>query len=220
MAETPLVGAMPAAVDATSTQTTPVSPAAGTSPAAAISSSATGDTDALGDGGKRALDAERQSAKDWKAKAEASAKELDALRTAALTDSEKRDVRLTALEREQATWQTERQDLLLVQAVEREAAKLGADPEIATAMIRHSDIEFADDGTPRNVAALLQALVTAKPGVLTNATRASGSFDQGVRSGTNGGALFTTSQLEDRSFWNANKTEIMRAVAEGRVREG
>ena len=220
MADTTPAGAMPAVADAMSAQTTPVSPAAGTSPAAATSSSATGDSDALGDGGKRALDAERQSAKDWKAKAEASAKELETLRTASLTESEKRDERLTALEREQTTWQTERQDLLLARAVEREAAKLGADPEIATAMIRRSEIEFDAEGAPRNVAALLQALVVAKPGVLTNATRASGSFDQGVRSGAGGGSVFTTSQLEDRSFWNANKAEIMRAVAEGRVREG
>ena len=89
MADTTPAGAMPAVADAMSAQTTPVSPAAGTSPAAATSSSATGDSDALGDGGKRALDAERQSAKDWKAKAEASAKELETLRTASLTESEK-----------------------------------------------------------------------------------------------------------------------------------
>lgn len=50
---------------------------------------ATGDADGLGDAGKKALDAERKSARDALKRAETAEKELEKLRTASLSEHEK-----------------------------------------------------------------------------------------------------------------------------------
>jgi hypothetical protein len=87
MPETMTAGAMPAVADATSTQTTPVSPAA--DPTAAPATPATGDSDALGDAGKRALEAERTARKTAEKAAAEATKRVEELENATKTDTEK-----------------------------------------------------------------------------------------------------------------------------------
>lgn len=81
-------GATPAAADATSAQTTPVSPAAGAAPTVTTTSPATGEGD-LGEGGTRALQSERTARREAEDRAKAVQKELDDLKAAGQSDTEK-----------------------------------------------------------------------------------------------------------------------------------
>ncbi|MHB8398437.1 MAG: phage scaffolding protein [Candidatus Limnocylindrales bacterium] len=223
--ETTSAGAMPAVAGATPAQSDPVQTGS-TGSQTGATQPATGSTthpgdSTLGDPGKRAIDSERTARAEAEKRAKSAEDELKKLRDANLSDAEKRDKRLVELEREQLTWQRERQEITLSSSVERIASRLGfADPADALGLLDHSAIEFEDTGAPKNLDALLGALLKAKPYLAAASSRASGSYDQGVRGGPQGGAIFTTTQVGDRAFWNANKDEIMRAMAEGRVREG
>lgn len=210
---TPPAGAMPAAGGATLPQTPPASepPAP---PATGVA-----DDGALGEAGKRALEAERAARRDAEARAKAAADELDKLKTAALSEDEKRQKRLADLERDQADWQRERQEFLLERAVERSAAKLGfADPADALGLLDRTALEFETDGRPRNVEQQLQALAKAKP-YLLNQARPGASFDTGTAGrGSAGGAIYSLDQLRDTKFYEANRDDILLARKEGRIR--
>jgi hypothetical protein len=86
--ETTSAGATPAATDATSVQTTPVSPASG-EPTAAPTPAANGDESALGEAGKRAIQVEREAARAAKAEAAEARRELEALKLATASEAEK-----------------------------------------------------------------------------------------------------------------------------------
>jgi hypothetical protein len=199
-------GAMPAADDATSSQT------AGTEPG---EPAATADA-AIGDAGQRAIKAERTAAREALKRAEAAERELEALRTANLSEQEKRDKRLAELELKQTEWQRERQDMVLASSVERAAVKLGfADPDDALGLLDRSAIVFEDDGRPRNVERLLAELAKGKPYLL--ARRALGSADAGQLGAAPNPTTFSRAQLRDPEFFRAHKAEILRAQAEGRI---
>ena len=108
-------GAMPAAAGATPAQTTPVSPAP--EPTPAITTPATGDPE-IGDAGKRAIAAERKTAKDAQDALKAAQTELEALKAAGLSESEKavKEATNAATAAERAKWQTS------IRAVRVEAA--------------------------------------------------------------------------------------------------
>lgn len=116
MPETPSTGATPAAAGATPTQTTPVSPAP--EPTPATTTPATGDTDALGEAGKRAIKAERDAAKAAQEALRVAQTELETLRAAGLSESEKavKEATNAATAAERAKWQTS------IRAVRVEAA--------------------------------------------------------------------------------------------------
>ena len=99
-------GATPAAAGAMPTQTTPVSPAPDPTPATATP--ATGDTDALGEAGKKAIAAERKAAKEALDALRAAQAELEALKAAGLSETEKaiREATNAATAAERAKWQT------------------------------------------------------------------------------------------------------------------
>lgn len=104
MNETTPTGAMPVAVDATSTQTTPVSPA----PEANVPTPpATGEPE-VGDAGKRAIAAERKAAREAQDALKAAQAELETLRAAGLSESEKaiKEASNAATAAERAKWQT------------------------------------------------------------------------------------------------------------------
>ena len=99
-------GATPAAAGATPAQTTPVSPASDPTPATATP--ATGDTDVLGEAGKKAIAAERKAAKDAQDALRAAQAELEALKAAGLSETEKaiKEATNAATAAERAKWQT------------------------------------------------------------------------------------------------------------------
>jgi hypothetical protein len=105
MSETTPGGAMPPAAGATPAQSAPVSPA--TDPNAATTAPATGDTDALGEAGRRAIAAERKSAKEAQDALRAAQTELETLRAAGLSESEKavKEATNAATAAERAKWQ-------------------------------------------------------------------------------------------------------------------
>ena len=108
-------GAMPPAVGATPTQTTPVSPAP--EPAPAITTPATGDPE-IGDAGKRAIAAERKTAREAQDALKSAQTELETLKAAGLSESEKavKEATNAATAAERAKWQTS------IRAVRVEAA--------------------------------------------------------------------------------------------------
>jgi hypothetical protein len=105
MPETTSGGAMPPAAGATPAQSAPGSPA--TDPNAATTAPATGDTDALGEAGRRAIAAERKSAKEAQDALRAAQTELETLRAAGLSESEKavKEATNAATAAERAKWQ-------------------------------------------------------------------------------------------------------------------
>lgn len=116
MTETPPPGsATLPAVGATPTQTTPVSPAP--EPTPAITTPATGDPE-IGDAGKRAIAAERKTAKEAQDALRSAQTELETLRAAGLSESERavKEATNAATAAERAKWQTS------IRAVRVEAA--------------------------------------------------------------------------------------------------
>ena len=208
-AETIPAGAMPAATGATPVQTT-------TEPE--VQPPATGADPTLGEGGRKALETERQARRDAEQRAKTASEELAKLRAASQTADERRDARLADLERKEAGWAQERQEMLLQLSVARHAAKLGfTDPTDAVGLLDRATITFDDDGTPKDMEKALTDLLAAKP-YLGN--RPTGTADGGARGTPTGGRTYLESQLNDRDFFEKNRDDIMRAARENRIRPG
>lgn len=112
------------------------------------------------------------------------AKELETLRSQAkaaeeaqLTEqqrlakrSEDQAAKLADLERQQADWARERQELTTRQEVLAESARLNiVDPDAAYRLLDLAALEYDDAGKPKNVKAVLQALVKGKPYLVASA---------------------------------------------------
>jgi len=84
--------------------------------------------------------------------------------TAKLSEAEKLQKRLAELEREQATYQRERQERTLKYETMLTASKLGiVDPEAAYKPLDLASIEFEEDGTPKNIERALRDLIAKRP---------------------------------------------------------
>lgn len=212
--ETTPAGATPAAAGATPAQTTP--PPTGEPPAPNTSTQPATGADGLGEAGKRALEAERTARSAAERRANTAEDALKRMQEASLSDSEKRDKRLAELERQEANWQRERQDLLLRNAVQAQAVRLGfLDPTDAYGLLDRSAIEFEDDGAPKNLDSVLATLLKAKPHLAAN-----GSVNAGARgTASASGRIYTTTELNDRAFYEKNRADIQAAAREGRIRE-
>jgi hypothetical protein len=207
MAETtPGTATVPAA-GATPAQTPPAEPPA---------PPATGSDEPLGEGGKRALERERLAARDAISRAEKAEKALKDLQDAQLSEAEKRDKRLAELETSQASWETERQGLLLQAQVERLAARLGFnDPADALGLLDRKEIEFDKNGEPRNLEKLLADLLKAKP--YLGGRRMMGSADAGGLTSAAPQTSFTRAQIRDQKFFETHRAEILQAAKEGHI---
>lgn len=209
-------GAIPVAAGAIPAQSNPA-PDAGQQPATGATDQDAEDLKALGDPGKRALDLMKAARKAAEDRAKAAESELETLRTANLSESEKRDKRLSDLEREQADWSRERQDLLLRSAVQQQALRLGfTHPELALGVLDRSAIQFEASGEPKNLETLLTDLTKAYP-ELVGAVRPSGSADGGPRGSTAAGRVYKASELNDRAFYEKNRADINQAYRENRI---
>lgn len=175
-------GATPAAADATSTQTTPVSPA--TDSTAAPPPPATGDPDALGDAGKRALENERTARKAAETAAKTANDELEKLRSANQTDSEKA---LAAARKEGSTEaaakyanQIRRSE---VKAALTAAGINGALLDLAVKADEFESLKVSDDGEVQGIAEALTAFKARLPDAFTKPVTP-GSADGGTRGKT------------------------------------
>lgn len=95
---------------------------------------------------------------------------------AKMTEQERLQKRLAELERAQADWERERQEIMLQRHIENAAVKLGIiDAEAAWKLIDLKEVDFDDDGKPKNVEALLKALIQKKPYLANNLARSAGA---------------------------------------------
>jgi hypothetical protein len=99
-------GAMPAAAGATPAQTTPASPAPEATPNTPATTPATGEPE-IGEAGKKAIAAERKTAKEAQDALKAAQTELETLKAAGLSESEKavKEATNAATAAERAKWQ-------------------------------------------------------------------------------------------------------------------
>ncbi len=207
-------GATPAAAGATPVQTTPVSPAPATAPASAPP--ATGDPDALGDGGKRALEAERTARREADAKFSALQQEFDTLKAAGQTDQEK----AIALARKEASEEVLTRVQSQVRMARVEAALVGAGVEptlldLAARADEFTKLKVTDDGSVTGLADAVKALKEARP-ALFKAPVAPGTADGGARGSGTGLTMeqikgMTPDQINDR--WE----EVAAAMAASRT---
>lgn len=172
-------GATPAVEGATPSQTTPVSPAAGAAPTTAATP-ATGDAD-LGEGGKSALQKERQAARDATARADAAEKELSDLKAAGQSDSEKAIAKARKEGADEVLTRVQTQ----VRSARVESALLaaGVDPSLLDLAARADEftgLKVTDDGAVEGLADAIKTLKTARP-VLFKAAPTAGTNDGGVR---------------------------------------
>ena len=169
----------------------------------------------LGDGGKRALEAERKAARDALKRAEAAEKELAKARESQMTEQEKAVAKAKAEGRAEALAQSNAR--LVAAEVRAAAAGKFANPALAIKLLDVSQITVADDGTVDNKAieSQIEDLLKDNPGLAANASRPSGTVDAGARSKSPN--TFTTSQIEDRRFYEEHRDDIFRAMQEGRI---
>jgi len=139
---------------------------------------------------------------------------------AKLSETERLQKRLAELEREQATWQRERQERTLKYETMLAASKLGiVDPEAAWRLLDISKLEFDEDGTPQKIEQALKDLLKAKPYLAGQPPAVAGS-PTNPATGQQRAGVFTTSQIADRRFYEQHREEILRAMSEGRIVPG
>lgn len=167
----------------------------------------------LGDGGKKALEAERQARKEAEKKAKR-ADELEAelakFREDAMSDQEKaiEQARKEAADAAREEVMSElRQDRLLTR-VEAAATGKFADPKDAAAFLDLTDLDPDD---PEAITAEVDRVLEAKPYLKASATQAPGDIDQGPR-GDSGPLQLTREDLKTMT-----PQEIVQAENEGRL---
>lgn len=194
-------GAMPEAQDAT-TEPETQSPATG---------------EELGPAGKAALEKERQARREAERQLARLQEELRKHQEAQLSETERAQRRLAELERSLAERERALQEHTIRAAAIEAAARLGfRDPGDAYRLIDRAELDFDEDGSPRNVADLLAGLAKSKPYLL--AATGPGSPDAGRGAGRAGPVTYTRDQLRDPKFFEQHRDDIMRAAAEGRIR--
>jgi hypothetical protein len=83
---------------------------------------------------------------------------------AKLSESERLQKRLAELERQQSEWERDRQERTLQYEVKLAAAQLGiVDPDAAWRLLDLKEVDFDDDGKPKNVDVVLKKLIQQKP---------------------------------------------------------
>ncbi|MBX6770875.1 MAG: phage scaffolding protein [Chloroflexi bacterium] len=139
---------------------------------------------------------------------------------AKLSETERLQKRLAELEREQALWQRERQERTLKYETMLAASRLGiVDPEAAYRLLDMSNLEFDEDGSPKNLEQALKDLLKAKPYLAGQPVVTAGS-PTNPATGQQRGGTFTMSQIADRRFYEQHREDILRAMAEGRIVPG
>jgi hypothetical protein len=213
MVDDATVGATPAVDGATPSQTTPVSPAA--APAAA--EPATGDEAALGDPGKKALDAMKRERDDAVKASKALEKRLLDIEGASKSETEKAiDAAKKAGEAEATSrWQAQ------IRRSEVRAALIGAGIgtgvlDLAVKADEFADLAVSEAGDVDGLTEAVEAFRKARPSLFGQTNR-SGSFDTGSGGGRTTPRTYTRAQLRDKPFFDANRADIMAAMAEGRI---
>jgi len=211
-------GAMPDNDPTTATE--PIEPTA-PPPATTEPPASSGDT--LGDAGKVALESERRARRDAENAVRKATAELETLRTANLSDTEK----AVAAARKEG----ERSGLRRLVEAEARAQAAGklANPQLASRLLDLDQFMPAEgeDVDGERIAEAIEQLVTAEPYLRVSASTPpaappvptpTGTAPAGAR-GAGAPVSFTRSQLRDHQFYEANKEAILLAASEGRITE-
>jgi len=112
------------------------------------------------------------------------ASKYDEIEAANKTELEKANERATQAEAQAAAVEERAKKLLTDASITAAAAGKLADPSDAIALIDRGAIEYGEDGSPTNVAALVEALVESKPHLAAGGQRKVVDVDGGARGGT------------------------------------
>ena len=149
-----------------------------------------------------ALKAALKKANAEAAKHRHAATELDRLKAEAdaakLSETEKLQKQLAALQRERDEAVTAHQEGRISSAIQVQALRQGIDPALANKLIDRTDITFGDDGAPTNVESLLKSLTKQYPGLVAKqaAASTSGGATNPARSQSDNGEI-TASYVND-----------------------
>ncbi len=189
-----------------------------TAPAAATP--ATGD-DELTDGGKRALDAERAGRREAEKRAKAATDELEALRTAQLSEHEQAIAQVRKEALAEAT--TKAHALVRRAEVRRALASAGvvADSlDLAATAPEFAGLAVDDEGQVAELDRAVAGFRAAHPSLFAAPRSAAGNFDGG-----SGGAPSPTAWTRDQigamsqAEYERLYPDIVRAMNEGRIRD-
>lgn len=143
------------------------------------------------------------------------AQKFDEAEAASATELEKAQKRAEEAERERDEALGTAKQVKLEAAILAEAAKADrkvVDPDAVLSLIDRKAIELDKDGNPTNIAETMDALLEARPYLVSTGgttTRTNGAADQGARGGNNEGQLKSTDGM--------SADEIAKAVEEGRL---
>jgi hypothetical protein len=207
---TPTAGATPVEPGATPGQS---------APAQSDAAPATGTDEPLGDAGKGALQAERKAARDAVKRAEAAERELEALRTASLSDHEKA---IAAARKEGSDEASARADAIVRRSeVRRVLAQAGCIDPSAIDLSSFSGLAVGEDGEVDGVERAVTAYRAAHPALFA-ARRPAGSADAASPTGAGAPATFTPGQIKAMTpdEFERNRPAIFEAMASGRIPRG
>lgn len=148
---------------------------------------------------------------------------LKEIEDAKLSDDEKKTKRLQELEEKEKTWQSERRQLQLEQAVERAASKLNAEyPDLVMLKVKASEIEYGEDGRPtkESVEAQIEQIRVDYPALFKSETKDTKppSSGGGTNAGKQTALTWESVQAMTREERKARQPEIDLALAEGRLK--
>ncbi len=164
-----------------------------------------------------ALERVRREAAEYRVKNKELEEKVSAAEKAKMTDLEKAQARVAELERSHAEHTRTAQERAIKYEVQLHAAKLGIiDPDAASKLLDLSQLDYDEDGTPKNAQKLLQDLVKAKPYLI--GTQASGSATN-PPSTSHGANTFSRAQIAAMSpeEYQTNRAAINAAMKAGRI---
>lgn len=177
-------------------------------------STATGDDGALGEGGKRALEAERTSRKAAEDRAKAFEKELADLKAASLSDTEKA---IADAKKAGATEASTRMAAQIrrseVKAALTAAGVSGSLLDLAARADEFAKLVVSDDGEIEGLESAVKAFKDSHPDVFTKPA-AAGTADGGTRGGKGTVSMEqATAWAKDPVLYEQHRDEIFAAMA-------
>lgn len=183
------------------------------------------------DSDEEVYDADRAMALIRKLRAEAKGavaanKELATLKAAQqaaidaqLSKEEQLAKRATQLEAERDAERQTRQDVVNRYEVQLAAHRLGiVDADAAVKLLDWTALDYADDGTPKDIDRALKGLVKERPYLLGTAPAPAMSATNGAtRAQIPGSRTYTQAELNDYGFYARHRDDIVLAMREGRI---
>lgn len=159
--------------------------------------------------------------------ATAAIKERDALKAASqaaidaqLSKEEQLTKRAAQLEAELSLERQDRQDRTNRYEVQIAAGKLGiVDPDAAVKLLDWSALEYAEDGTPKDIDRALKTLLKARPYLAAPVPGAPSmaATNGATRAPLPGQRIYTQAELQDFGFYAQHRDDIIAAMREGRI---